>query len=101
MRTNLMVRLFSAAVAVGTLVATIWLYIIIPKGLLPQQDTGMILGITDAAQSISFASMLEKQKAISEIVKSDVDVASVASIENCGSQPVEARSLEASATSKG
>ena len=45
---------FTLMVAVVTLVATIWLYIIVPKGLLPQQDTGLILGFTDAAQSISF-----------------------------------------------
>ena len=71
-------------VAVGTLVATIWLYIIIPKGLLPQQDTGMILGITDAAQSISFAAMLEKQRQVAEVVRRDPDVASVASIVGAG-----------------
>src|SRR5581483_10226052 len=46
-------QLFVLLVAATTLVATVWLYVIIPKGLLPQQDTGMILGITDAAQSIS------------------------------------------------
>jgi len=44
-------------VAIATLVITIWLYIIIPKGLLPQQDTGLIVGETDAAQSISFKAM--------------------------------------------
>src|SRR5207244_1982617 len=45
---------FTLGVALLTMVATIWLYIIIPKGLLPQQDTGFIIGVTDSAQSISF-----------------------------------------------
>jgi multidrug efflux pump subunit AcrB len=71
-------------VAVATLVGTIWLYIIVPKGLLPQQDTGMILGVTDADQSISFSSMLEKQEQIAEIVRKDPDVAQVASIVGAG-----------------
>src|SRR4051794_20359064 len=48
-------QFFTLMVALGTLVATIWLYILIPKGLLPQQDTGTILGVTDASQSISFS----------------------------------------------
>ena len=39
--------------------ATIWLYVIVPKGLLPQQDTGLIIGVTDAAQSISFKAMVD------------------------------------------
>ncbi len=77
-------QFFTLMVAIGTLVGTIWLYIIVPKGLLPQQDTGVILGITDAAQSISFSSMLEKQRAIAEIVQRDPDVASVASIVGAG-----------------
>src|SRR4051812_33983909 len=52
------------AIAAITLVATIWLYILIPKGLLPQQDTGIILGITDAAQSISFKAMVDRQRSV-------------------------------------
>jgi multidrug efflux pump subunit AcrB len=66
-------------VAVLTLFATIWLYIVIPKGLLPQQDTGMITGVTDAAQSISFVAMGERQREIAEIVQKDPDVTGVAS----------------------
>ncbi|HUJ10329.1 MAG TPA: efflux RND transporter permease subunit, partial [Verrucomicrobiae bacterium] len=49
-------------VAAATLVATILLYIIVPKGLLPLQDTGLIVGVTDAAQSISFKAMVERQR---------------------------------------
>src|SRR6202044_660600 len=46
-------------VAVGTLVLTILLYAIVPKGFFPVQDTGVILGISEAAQSISFAEMTQ------------------------------------------
>jgi hydrophobe/amphiphile efflux-1 (HAE1) family protein len=71
-------------IAIATLVATIWLYIIIPKGLLPQQDTGLIVGETDAAQSISFKAMVERQRLISDIVRKDPDIVSVASFVGAG-----------------
>ena len=76
---------FTLGVAVVTMVATIWLYIIVPKGLLPSQDTGMIVGVTDAAQSISFKDMVTRQRAIAEIVQRDPDVVSVASFVGAGS----------------
>ena len=76
---------FTLLVAFATLVATVWLYIIIPKGLLPQQDTGMILGVTDSAQSISFKAMVQRQREVSEIVRKDPDVVSVASFVGGGS----------------
>jgi multidrug efflux pump subunit AcrB len=76
---------FTMLVAFATLVATIWLYIIVPKGLLPQQDTGMILGVTDSAQSISFKGMVERQLEIAEIVRQDPDVQSVATFVGGGS----------------
>ena len=76
---------FVLGVAVVTLVATIWLYVLVPKGLLPQQDTGMILGITDAAQSISFKSMVERQREIADTVLKDPDVVNVASFVGGGS----------------
>ena len=72
-------QLFVLSVAVVTLAATVWLYLIVPKGLLPQQDTGLILGITDAAQTISFRSMVQHQRAIAERVAKDPDVVYVAS----------------------
>ncbi len=71
-------------ISIITLVATVWLYIIIPKGLLPQQDTGMILGFTDAAQSISFKNMAKKQRVLSEIVARDPDIDRVASFVGAG-----------------
>ncbi len=64
-------QFFTLMVAVAGLVATIWLYIIIPKGLLPQQDTGIITGVTDSAQSISFKAMVARQHAIVDIVAKD------------------------------
>src|SRR5499427_8822186 len=63
------------AVAIVTLIATVWLYVLVPKGLLPQQDTGLILGITDAAQTISFMAMVQKQQDLVERVMQDPDVA--------------------------
>jgi multidrug efflux pump len=71
-------------VAVATLVATIWLYVIIPKGLLPEQDTGLITGVTDASQSISFPAMVARQRIIADIVRKDPDVVSVASFVGSG-----------------
>ena len=65
---------FVLIVAVVTLVATVLLYIFVPKGLLPQQDTGVIIGVTDAAQSISFKAMVERVHAVSDIVRRDPDV---------------------------
>ena len=50
---------FVLNVAIVTLVATILLYILVPKGLLPQQDTGVIIGVTDAAENISFKAMVQ------------------------------------------
>ncbi|MEO6787817.1 MAG: efflux RND transporter permease subunit, partial [Chthoniobacteraceae bacterium] len=73
-------QFFTLMIAVATLVLTVWLYIIVPKGLLPQQDTGLIVGVTDSAQSISFKAMLQRQRVISEIVQRDPDVVSVTSM---------------------
>ena len=71
-------------VAIATLIGTIWLYVVIPKGLLPLQDTGMIIGVTDASQSISFQAMVERQRRVAEVVALDQDVASVASFVGAG-----------------
>src|ERR1019366_7686618 len=72
-------------VAILTMVATIWLYVIIPKSLLPDQDTGLIVGVTDSSQSISFKEMVARQRAVAEIVRRDSDVVSVASFVGAGS----------------
>ncbi|HET8730618.1 MAG TPA: MdtB/MuxB family multidrug efflux RND transporter permease subunit [Moraxellaceae bacterium] len=66
-------------VAVGTLLLTVLLYVVVPKGFFPVQDTGVIQGITDATQSVSFASMAERQQALAGIILRDPDVASLSS----------------------
>ncbi len=72
------------AVAIVTLIATLALYVYIPKGLLPEQDTGLITGVTDAAQNISFRAMSTHQRAIADIVMKDPDVESVSSFVGTG-----------------
>jgi multidrug efflux pump len=75
---------FTLTVTVLALAASLHLYLIVPKGFLPQQDTGLIIGTTDAAQDISFAAMLDRQRALSDIVLGDADVAGVASFLGVG-----------------
>ena len=67
-------------VTFATFVATIFLYQAVPKGLLPQQDTGLILGITEASPTISFKEMVHQQAQVVELLERDPDVASVASL---------------------
>jgi len=67
------------AVAVGTLAVTILLYIVIPKGFFPVQDTGVILGISEAAQSVSFAAMAERQQDLARVILADPAVAALSS----------------------
>ncbi len=66
-------------VAVATLVLTIILYIVIPKGFFPTQDTGLIQGISEASQSISFAAMSERQAALGKKILEDPAVESLSS----------------------
>jgi hydrophobe/amphiphile efflux-1 (HAE1) family protein len=75
---------FTLVIAAATMVATLLLYIYIPKGLLPQQDTGLIIGVTDAAPSISFKAMVKRQREIAEIARRDPEVQSVASFVGAG-----------------
>jgi multidrug efflux pump len=67
------------AVAMGTLIFTVLLYIVVPKGFFPIQDTGVILGISEAPQSISFLAMVERQQALATMVLADPAVASLSS----------------------
>ena len=71
-------------VTVAVLVATIGLYIVIPKGFFPQQDTGMMIVITEAAQDVSFAEMAKKQQAAAKIVRDDPAIAAVGSFIGSG-----------------
>ena len=66
-------------VAFATLVLTGYLYYIIPKGFFPVQDTGVILGISEAPQSVSFSSMAERQQAITKVILKDPAVESLSS----------------------
>jgi len=66
-------------VAAAMLVLTIWLYILVPKGFFPVQDTGVIQGISEAAQNISFPAMAEKQQALAEVILQDPAVESLSS----------------------
>jgi multidrug efflux pump len=66
-------------VAVGTLLLTIFLYVIVPKGFFPVQDTGIIQGISEASQSISFDGMAERQQQLSAVILKDPAVESLSS----------------------
>ena len=66
-------------VALGTLVLTIFLYIIIPKGFFPVQDTGVIQGISQAPASISFTAMTKAQQELAKIILQDPAVESLSS----------------------
>jgi multidrug efflux pump len=67
------------AVAVGTLVLTIVLYIIVPKGFFPVQDTGIIQGISQAPQSISFTAMSVRQQQLAQVILKDSAVENLSS----------------------
>ncbi|SAI67863.1 AcrB/AcrD/AcrF family protein [Bordetella ansorpii] len=66
-------------VALGTFALTVLLYMVIPKGFFPQQDSGMIQAITQAPQSVSFKAMAERQEAVARLAMQDPAVASVSS----------------------
>jgi len=66
-------------VAMATLVTTVWLYIIVPKGFFPVQDTGVILGISEAPQTVSFTAMAERQQALAQVILQDPAVESLSS----------------------
>jgi len=66
-------------VAIGTLALTTWLYIIVPKGFFPVQDTGVILGISQAPETISFIAMGNKQQELANVILRDPAVESLTS----------------------
>src|SRR5438874_2904182 len=66
-------------VAVATLVGTLALYVVVPKGFFPVQDTGVILGVSEAPQSVSFAAMAERQQALAAVILHDPAVQSLSS----------------------
>jgi multidrug efflux pump len=70
---------FTLTVAVGTLVVTILLYVFIPKGFFPVQDTGLIQAITEAPQSVSYGDMALRQEKMAAAILKDADVVSLSS----------------------
>jgi multidrug efflux pump len=66
-------------VAVATLALTAWLYVIVPKGFFPVQDTGVIQGISQAPESISFPAMAQRQQALAQVILKDPAVESLSS----------------------
>ena len=66
-------------VAAGTLALTVLLYVIVPKGFFPVQDTGVIQGISEAPQTMSFAAMAARQQALAEVILKDPAVESLSS----------------------
>ncbi|MBV9784792.1 MAG: efflux RND transporter permease subunit, partial [Acidisphaera sp.] len=72
------------AVAVATLVGTVWLYVIVPKGFLPQQDTGTIAIVTEASQGISIPGLSALQTRAADIVRRDPAVQGVVSLVGAG-----------------
>jgi len=66
-------------VALATLALTVLLYVMIPKGFFPLQDTGVIQAISEAPQSISYAAMAERQQALAKVILEDPNVQSLSS----------------------
>ncbi len=72
-------RFLTLMITISTVVATILLFIVVPKGFFPVQDTGVILGISEAPQSISFTNMALRQQKLVDIVLQDPAVDNVSS----------------------
>ncbi len=70
---------FTLLIALATLALTGWLYVMIPKGFFPLQDTGVIQAISEAPQSVSYAAMAERQQQLASIILKDPDVVSLSS----------------------
>jgi multidrug efflux pump len=66
-------------VTLGTFLLTVYLFLIVPKGFFPVQDTGVLLGITEAPQTVSFSAMSSRQQELARIILQDKDVDSVSS----------------------
>jgi multidrug efflux pump len=66
-------------VTAATLVLTLFLYVIVPKGFFPVQDTGVILGVSEAPDFVSFDAMSERQQALAKVILQDKDVESLSS----------------------
>jgi hydrophobe/amphiphile efflux-1 (HAE1) family protein len=77
-------RVITLLFAVATMAMTGWLYVIVPKGFLPEQDTGLLIATTDAPQDISFVEMAARQSRLVDVIRQDPAVVSVASFVGAG-----------------
>jgi multidrug efflux pump len=66
-------------ISLGTVVLTVALYVVIPKGFFPLQDTGILQGTTEAAPTVSFGAMIERQQRLADVILRDPDLDSVSS----------------------
>ena len=74
-------------VAVGTLVLTVLLYVLIPKGFFPLQDTGLVQATIQGPPSISFHAMTRRQQALAEVLVKDPDVESLSRRSSASTAP--------------
>jgi multidrug efflux pump len=72
-------RTTTLLITAATLVGTILLYIYVPKGFFPVQDTGVILGVSEGPQDVSFAAMVGRQRALADVILKDPAVESLSS----------------------
>jgi hydrophobe/amphiphile efflux-1 (HAE1) family protein len=77
-------RFITLMVMLGTIALTGYLYVVIPKGFFPQQDTGLIIGQSEAAQDISFQAMKERQQALLDTIMRDPAVATIGAAVGAG-----------------
>ncbi len=66
-------------VTIATLLFTLLLAVLVPKGFFPQQDTGLITGVTEAPADISFTHMMDRQRAVADVVRQDPEVQTISS----------------------
>ena len=72
-------RFLTMLTAAGTLAATMYLYGLVPKGFIPNQDTGQLSGTTEAPQDISYDGMVQRQKEVAAVIQADPDIEAFAS----------------------
>jgi HAE1 family hydrophobic/amphiphilic exporter-1 len=77
-------KLIVLMITFATVVGTVWLYVVVPKGFFPREDTGYILAITEAQSDTSFDGMIQRQRKIAEIVRQDKAVLYVQSTVGVG-----------------
>jgi hydrophobe/amphiphile efflux-1 (HAE1) family protein len=77
-------RFITLMTMIGTIALTGYLYVLIPKGFFPEQDTGLIIGLSEAAQDISFQAMAERQQALLNALVRDPAVASIGAAVGAG-----------------